>query len=441
MKKLIIIAIFLWAGCTIATKKCPLETSNPSKLGTGVKVEEGASNATEEDGKSIIKALELELNRSMKRLKMPDYSPPYFISYTVRDIEDTTINARYGSIYYSETSRARLQYPQVRVGTYKFDSSRSREIGLEFELIDQYDQYLPLNNDIDAIRNRLWLVTDQKYKEALSSYFRKKAKEFDIIHLAMHTSLNDSLPMFSKLAFKQNPGGPLDNDGWLTTSDIYNLKLNARMVVLSACNTGGGQIRDGEGAAGNDIGGDRPRHSAEEAARYHGNLGGSSPDMPEKRHRHVQEELTGGCDEEKGANEEEHMVVRASDYYLAQFGRDGGRKCPNRIGGRKSEHCSVAGGHENDHGFADSPAESEYAGSQNPRHGRGQNHAPGWPAVRLKSRLIGPNDGRAARDRLAQRACVKARWRSQPVSGQAGRRNQAQPRPRLAADRGDGKVG
>jgi len=178
MKKLIILIVFLCAGCTLLTKKCekPGEASSVLKPGTGVKVEEATSSSAEENGKSIMKALEEELNRSMKRLKMADHSPPYFISYTVRDIEDTTINARYGSIYYSETSRARLQYPQVRVGTYKFDSSRNREIGLEFELIDQYDQYLPLNNDIDAIRNRLWLVTDQKYKEALSSYFRKKAK-------------------------------------------------------------------------------------------------------------------------------------------------------------------------------------------------------------------------------------------------------------------------
>jgi len=176
MKKLVILTILICAGCTIVTKKCPVGTSSASKLGTGIKVEEGASSSIEENGKSIMKALEEELNRSMKRLKMSDHSPPYFISYTVRDIEETNINARYGSIYYSETTRVRLQYPQIRVGTYKFDSSKSREIGVEFELIDQYDYYLPLNNDIDALRNRLWLVTDQKYKEALSSYFRKKAK-------------------------------------------------------------------------------------------------------------------------------------------------------------------------------------------------------------------------------------------------------------------------
>jgi len=176
MKKLIIFIVLLCAGCTLVTKKCPVGASSELKPGTGVKVEEGASFSAGENGKSIMKALEQELKRSMKRLKMADYSSPYFISYTVKDIEDTTINARYGSIYYSETSRARFQYPQVRVGTYKFDSSRNREIGLEFELIDQYDQYLPLNNDIDAIMNRLWLVTDQKYKEALSSFFRKKAK-------------------------------------------------------------------------------------------------------------------------------------------------------------------------------------------------------------------------------------------------------------------------
>jgi hypothetical protein len=53
--------------------------------------------------------------------------------------------------------------------------------------------------------------------------------------------------MFSRLAFYQDQTDSLINDGWLNTSDIYNLQLNARMAVLSSCRSGTGILRRGEG--------------------------------------------------------------------------------------------------------------------------------------------------------------------------------------------------
>ncbi|HPS12163.1 MAG TPA: CHAT domain-containing tetratricopeptide repeat protein, partial [Prolixibacteraceae bacterium] len=81
--------------------------------------------------------------------------------------------------------------------------------------------------------------------DATESYFKKKAGEYDILHLAMHTIMNDSIPMFSKLVFTSS--SDTMNDGYLNTQEIYNMKLNARLAVLSACNTGSGQMRAGEG--------------------------------------------------------------------------------------------------------------------------------------------------------------------------------------------------
>jgi CHAT domain-containing protein len=83
--------------------------------------------------------------------------------------------------------------------------------------------------------------------EATEQNFREHSQNHDILHLAMHAFINDSLPAFSRFAFVQNPTGTADNDGWLNTADIYNLDLNARLTVLSACNTGSGRLRKGEG--------------------------------------------------------------------------------------------------------------------------------------------------------------------------------------------------
>ncbi len=84
-------------------------------------------------------------------------------------------------------------------------------------------------------------------EEATERNFRQYAAEYQILHLATHTLINDSVPLFSKLAFSPGNADSLDNDGWLNTSDIYNLKLNAKMVVLSACRSGGGKLLQGEG--------------------------------------------------------------------------------------------------------------------------------------------------------------------------------------------------
>lgn len=81
---------------------------------------------------------------------------------------------------------------------------------------------------------------------AQESTFKENASNFDILHLAMHTLINDSLPMFSKLVFSK-PDGKSTDDGYLNTLEIYNMKLKARLAVLSACETGTGMLKKGEG--------------------------------------------------------------------------------------------------------------------------------------------------------------------------------------------------
>jgi CHAT domain-containing protein len=51
--------------------------------------------------------------------------------------------------------------------------------------------------------------------------------------------------MLSKLVFTQIPDG--EEDGLLHTYEIYNMKLNANLTVLSSCSSGYGKIQPGEG--------------------------------------------------------------------------------------------------------------------------------------------------------------------------------------------------
>lgn len=52
--------------------------------------------------------------------------------------------------------------------------------------------------------------------------------------------------MFSRLAFTRSENDTIeDND--LFTYEIYNMKLNAEMIVLSSCSSGFGKMQKGEG--------------------------------------------------------------------------------------------------------------------------------------------------------------------------------------------------
>ncbi len=84
-------------------------------------------------------------------------------------------------------------------------------------------------------------------EDATEDNFRKNAEKYDILHLAMHAFINDSLPANSSFAFTQFDTEDPTKNGMLNTADIYNLKLNAKLTVLSACNTGSGQLKKGEG--------------------------------------------------------------------------------------------------------------------------------------------------------------------------------------------------
>ncbi|BDS15128.1 CHAT domain-containing protein [Aureispira anguillae] len=73
--------------------------------------------------------------------------------------------------------------------------------------------------------------------------FKEQAQYYSVLHIATHGVLNDLDPLFSSLILK-NQG---KEDGILHAFELYNMRLNANLAVLSACNSGMGQLTKGEG--------------------------------------------------------------------------------------------------------------------------------------------------------------------------------------------------
>jgi CHAT domain-containing protein len=65
---------------------------------------------------------------------------------------------------------------------------------------------------------------------------------FEILHFAVHTELNEADPMSSALLL----AGEGKDDGRLKVGEIFSLNLKAGMVVLSACETGLGKLSTGD---------------------------------------------------------------------------------------------------------------------------------------------------------------------------------------------------
>jgi CHAT domain-containing protein/tetratricopeptide (TPR) repeat protein len=82
-------------------------------------------------------------------------------------------------------------------------------------------------------------------QKATKKSFEETANNYRIIHLATHGKANDKAGDYCFLAFTEQKDS-IDNE-LLYVRDIYNLSLNADLVVLSACETGIGELKRGEG--------------------------------------------------------------------------------------------------------------------------------------------------------------------------------------------------
>jgi predicted Zn-dependent protease len=126
----------------------------------------------------VLHALVDEMARSKQKLRMPGEEGPYFLRYVVREYDDYDLAARAGALVEDNYQHVRQGAVEARVGSYQFDNTADDSAEKAFDL-DDFDRYeppvfVPIDDNVDAIRATLWLQTDARYKQALSALHKKR---------------------------------------------------------------------------------------------------------------------------------------------------------------------------------------------------------------------------------------------------------------------------
>jgi CHAT domain-containing protein/tetratricopeptide (TPR) repeat protein len=87
-----------------------------------------------------------------------------------------------------------------------------------------------------------------RLRQRASAAYLKHADlaRFDVVHVATHALVDDHAAARTALALAPGEG----ESGFVTATDLAALRLDASLVVLSACRTAGGVVVDGEGIQG-----------------------------------------------------------------------------------------------------------------------------------------------------------------------------------------------
>jgi len=148
----------------------------------------------------VFRACQDEMDRSMQGLHLDRRKPPYFMGYTIRDVENATITSELGSAPCLKQERGRLLIPTVRVGGYELDNSK----------FGQWDQpsTVPLDDDYMALKLALWTHTDDAYKKAVQSFESKQAflsenKTADSLPDLAHAPVEHSIDALGHLDYDQ----------------------------------------------------------------------------------------------------------------------------------------------------------------------------------------------------------------------------------------------
>lgn len=156
---------------------------------------------------------------------IPD-GPLHYLPFEVvlKDAKMPLISYSTSLLLYQEQRKIKPTYNDVNVGAFSAHNTLSK-----------------LPNAATEATSILTLFRGKAFINASKKDFLYQANSFNVLHLAMHSTINEQHPEFSSLHFYG------DKNANLLLSELYNENLTANLAVLSACDTGNGFYENGEG--------------------------------------------------------------------------------------------------------------------------------------------------------------------------------------------------
>ena len=172
---------------------------------------------------------------------------PFEVLVQSRDSKISFLNDKY-AVHYAHSATYLMEQMQRKASDTKnffagFVSSGSGQPGSQVAARDQKLTALQGAEHEVASIAELFNSKFTIFNPANKTDFINHASDYKILHFAMHSSLNDENPMMSVMVFSNNDS----SENLLTAIELYSMKLNSELAVLSACNTGIGELHRGEG--------------------------------------------------------------------------------------------------------------------------------------------------------------------------------------------------
>ena len=174
------------------------------------------------------------------------------VSSTYRDlayvIRQHTCSYAYSATLMLKNQGVEPGYVDSYVG---FAPTYSHDLLASAEALDNFEKFrsspVELEGIYDEVNFAQSLFGGKAYlkHEATEQQFKQLERTPAILHLAMHALVDDQNPLHSKLLFTSENDGV--EDGFLNAYEIYNMQIPSQLAILSACNTGFGTMKRGEG--------------------------------------------------------------------------------------------------------------------------------------------------------------------------------------------------
>ena len=212
----------------------------------------------------LLKGLKPFLKGKTELIIMPDkwlYRIPFetlSLPYSKkRLIQEYNISYNYsGKIWLSNSERPQLNKKSILAIAPIFSIKNDDTIKSELVLNNNYKRSFvvsPLLKSFQEVSQVQGIFENNHFKnkllinqEASEQNFYKNYKDYSIIHIATHGLADKKYFERSGLFLSQDIEDE-GQDNYLSLGEIYSLNAQPSLVVLSACNTGVGQIEEGEG--------------------------------------------------------------------------------------------------------------------------------------------------------------------------------------------------